>query len=120
MKCFIKGCTKKADRQAQKRKPRQTINNIDARKLTSFKEGVVELPARNSWLSPSSILGLLGKGARGLATGVDVPSSRCRGGEGSSAARCASERTNVFDVLVGAVTLAAGSSSSSPLSAKIA
>jgi hypothetical protein len=40
------------------------------------------------------------------------------GGEVSSAVRRASERTKVFDVLVGAITLAAGSSSSSPLSTK--
>jgi hypothetical protein len=68
MKCFIRGCKKRVDRQAQKGKPRQTINNIVARKLTSFKEGVVELPAKKSWLSPSPILGLFGEEARGLAT----------------------------------------------------
>jgi hypothetical protein len=107
----------------QKRKTRQRVQiGIDKIKLakgilTSSREGVVEPPASKFLLI--SILCLFGEDARGLATGVDISRSWWRESEGPSAAQLASERTKVFDVLVGAVILPAGSSSSSsPLSRK--
>jgi hypothetical protein len=72
---FHQRLQKESRQTGSERKPRQTINNIVARKLTSFKEGVIELPAKKSWLSPSPILGLFGEEARGLATGVDISRS---------------------------------------------
>jgi hypothetical protein len=52
-----------------------TSLKIVASILTSSKGGVVELPVKKSWLSPSPILGLFGEGARGLARGVDISKS---------------------------------------------
>jgi hypothetical protein len=99
-----------------KKEKSSTVNKRVVRVLTSSMEGVDELPVKRLVSFPSSILALFGEGARGLPTGVRCPMSRC-GGEVSSAARRVSERTKVCDVLMGAVTLTMGSSSS-PLCTK--